>query len=63
MYKPAQEVLLGKLTSIVFTGPLSSKTNKQTGVVGCGEDVYLTSLGCPTDTGLQLGKSRYPYSR
>ena len=28
------------------------------GVVGCGEGVmYLTSLGRPTDIGLQLGKA------
>ena len=60
MYKPAQEVLLGKLTRSVFTGPLNSKTNKF-GVVGCGEDVvYLTSLGCPTDIGSQMGKTCYP---
>ena len=29
------------------------------GVVGCGEDVYLTSPGRQTDIGLQLGKARY----
>ena len=34
------------------------------GVVGCGEGVaYLTSPGCPTDNGLQLGKASYPCSR
>ena len=34
------------------------------GVVGCGEGVvYLTSVGRPTDIGLQLGKVCYPCSR
>ena len=34
------------------------------GVVGCGKGiVYLTSLGRPTDTGLQLGKACYPCTR
>ena len=34
------------------------------GVVGCGGGVlYLTSLGCPTDIGLQLGKACYSCSR
>ena len=33
-------------------------------MVGCGEGVvYLTSPGCPTDIGLQLGKACYPCSR
>ena len=33
------------------------------GVVGwCEGAVYLTSPGCPTDTGLQLGKACYPCS-
>ena len=33
------------------------------GVVGwCEGAVYLTSLGRPTDIGLQLGKARYPCS-
>ena len=33
------------------------------GVVGwCEDAVYLTSLGCPTDIGLQLGKACYPCS-
>ena len=29
----------------------------------CEGVVYLTSPGCPTDTGLQLGKACYPCSR
>ena len=34
------------------------------GVVGwCEGVVYLTSLGRPTDIGLQLGKACYPFSR
>ena len=33
------------------------------GVVGCGEDVYLTSPGRPTDIGLQLGKACCPCRR
>ena len=34
------------------------------GVVWCAEGVvYLTSLGRPTDIGLQLGKACYPCSR
>ena len=34
------------------------------GVIGCGDGVvYLTSLGHPTDIGLQLGKACYPCSR
>ena len=33
------------------------------GVVGwCEGAVYLTSLGCPNDIGLQLGKACYPCS-
>ena len=33
------------------------------GVVGwCEGAVYLTSPGCPADTGLQLGKACYPCS-
>ena len=33
-------------------------------VVGCGEGVmYLTSLGRPTDIGLQLGKACFPCSK
>ena len=33
------------------------------GVVGwCEGAVYLTSPGCPTDIGLQLGKACYPCS-
>ena len=33
-------------------------------VVGwCEGVVYLTSLGCPADIGLQLGKACYPFSR
>ena len=33
------------------------------GVVGwCEGAVYLTSLGCPADIGLQLGKACYPCS-
>ena len=36
----------------------------QWGVVGwCKSVVYLTSLGRPTDIGLQLGKAYYPHSR
>ena len=35
----------------------------QLGVVGwCEGAVYLTSLGHPTDIGLQLGKACYPCS-
>ena len=35
----------------------------QVGVVGwCEGAVYLTSLGRPTDIGLQLGKACYPCS-
>ena len=35
----------------------------QKGVVGwCEDAVYLTSLGRPTDIGLQLGKTCYPCS-
>ena len=31
-------------------------------MVGCGKGVvYLMSLGCPTDVGLQLGKACYSY--
>ena len=42
-------------TGIVFIG--------NTGVVGwCEGAVYLTSLGRPTDIGLQLGKACYPCS-
>ena len=37
---------------------------KKLGVVSSGEGVmYLTSLGRPTDIGLQLGKACYPCSR
>ena len=36
--------------------------SEHVGVVGCGEDVmYLTSLGHPTDIGLQLGRACYPW--
>ena len=36
---------------------------RSTGVVGwCEGAVYLTSLGRPTDIGLQLGKACYPCS-
>ena len=43
------------------TGPTCSKL--MTGVVGwCEGAVYLTSLGRPTDIGLQLGKACYPCS-
>ena len=33
------------------------------GVVGCGDGLYLSSPGCPTDIGLQFGKACYPCSR
>ena len=37
--------------------------SSQQGVVGwCEGAVYLTSLGRPTDIGLQLGKTCYPCS-
>ena len=37
---------------------------EESGVVGLGKGVmYLTSLGCPADIGLQLGKACYPCSR
>ena len=40
-----------------------STFHKHTGVVGwCEGAVYLTSLGRPTDIGLQLGKTCYPCS-
>ena len=36
---------------------------REVGVVGwCEGAVYLTSLGRPTDIGLQLGKACYPCS-
>ena len=39
------------------------KFKSQLGVVGwCEGAVYLTSLGRPTDIGLQLGKACYPCS-
>ena len=38
-------------------------TRSNVGVVGwCEGAVYLTSLGRPTDIGLQLGKACYPCS-
>ena len=45
--------------------PLSGLIQQTTlGVVGLGKGiVYLSSLGCPTDIGLQLGKACYPCSR
>ena len=43
------------VNSILYLNPL--------GVVGwCEGAVYLTSLGRPTDIGLQLGKACYPCS-
>ena len=46
----------------VFSGP-DLIANLSEGVVGwCEGAVYLTSLGRPTDIGLQLGKACYPCS-
>ena len=42
---------------------LADSINNILGVVGwCEGAVYLTSLGRPTDIGLQLGKACYPCS-
>ena len=52
------------MTKIVLIGLITpNKTNKLV-MVGFGEDVvYLTSVGCPTDIGLQLAMTCYPCSR
>ena len=42
----------------MFSPRNKTNVNFGHGVVGCGKDVlYLTSLGRPTDIGLQLGKT------
>ena len=44
-------------------GGIAHGIKSQLGVVGwCEGAVYLTSLGRPTDIGLQLGKACYPCS-
>ena len=50
------------LHCLPFQSVLGSNYIKS-GVVGwCEGAVYLTSLGRPSDIGLQLGKARYPCS-
>ena len=47
----------------IITGKYSPIISIWAGVVGwCEGAVYLTSLGRPTDIGLQLGKACYPCS-
>ena len=51
-----------KISAIEIYSAIGSSKNKSCGgVVGwCEGAVYLTSLGRPTDIGLQLGKACYP---
>ena len=49
--------------SLTFTFAFLLEVITWVGVVGwCEGAVYLTSLGRPTDIGLQLGKACYPCS-
>ena len=57
------DVLLLLLLLFLTLCMLNKNNNWMEGVVGwCEGAVYLTSLGRPTDIGLQLGKACYPCS-
>ena len=52
-----------KMPRVVKVNLIISSPVPKVGVVGwCEGAVYLTSLGRPTDIGLQLGKACYPCS-
>ena len=57
------DILLYGVAELSLEDNMSLFKSVQTGVVGwCEGAVYLTSLGRPTDIGLQLGKACYPCS-